>query len=60
MKKPNYGFAKRQKELKKQKKNEEKRLRRLNKSKETDETPQDPTLVAPVTNEPKPEEPVSE
>jgi len=34
MRKTNYEFAKRQKELKKQKKNEEKRLRKLNKSKE--------------------------
>jgi hypothetical protein len=30
MKKPNYGFEKRKKELKRQKKNEEKRLRKLN------------------------------
>ena len=31
MKKPNYGYEKRMKELKRQKKNEEKRLRRQNK-----------------------------
>ncbi len=34
MQKPNYEFAKRQKELKKKKKNEEKRLRKLNKVKD--------------------------
>lgn len=32
MKKPNYGFAKRQKEMKKKQKQEEKKLRKLNKS----------------------------
>ena len=34
MKKPNYGFEKRKKEMKRQKKNEEKRMRRLNKDAE--------------------------
>ena len=48
MMKPNYGFAKRQKELKRQKKNEEKRLRKLNKAKDEPAdaaTPVDPTIV---------------
>jgi len=34
MKKPNYSFEKRKKELKKQQKNEEKRLRKFNKTAE--------------------------
>ena len=46
MQKPNYEFAKRQKELKRQKKNEEKRLKKLNKSQgEAGAQQDDPSII---------------
>ena len=54
MQKPNYEFAKRQKQMKKQKKNEEKRMRKLNKSKEqTDGLQDDPSIIKVEPTEPK-------
>jgi hypothetical protein len=47
MKKPNYGFQKHQKELKRQRKNEEKRLRKLNKSQEQ---PADTLIIKDTPN----------
>jgi len=52
--KPNYEFARRQKELKKKKKQEEKRLRKLNRSKDPSEIPfETENPAAPESAEPK-------
>lgn len=48
MVKPNYGFIKRQKELKKKQKNEEKRLRKLNKSSSEGSDIEETNVFAPA------------
>lgn len=52
MVKPNYGFIKRQKELKKKHKNEEKRLRKLNKNAAESSDGVDP-MILPIAEPPK-------